>query len=580
MTETLKAHEKAISKVFSNDYVFYIPDYQRPYSWTTDQAGALLEDLLGCVKEDCGDIGQMPAYFLGSIVLIKAETPANDVVDGQQRLTTLTLLLAAIRAHLKTDSDRAQITDRLYEKGDSFLDTADTYRLTLRTRDANFFKENVQHEDGFANLLKIETQLPDSQKNLRDNAKKFDEQLSAMTESLLKKLTRFILQRCYLVVISTANKDSAYRIFSVLNSRGLDLSNTDILKAEIIGGIPDKQQRDECTQKWEDAEDALGRDDFNMLFAHIRTVYRKVKAQETLLKEFRKYVIKVETPIQFINGVLDPMVEAFSELSASTYSAPSHADKVNAHLRWLNRLEFKDWVPPALAYFKRNRENPAAMETFVRDLERLAYYMLVTKKGVNGRIERFGGIIADIEEGKDLAKDSSKLQLTLDEQFQFYNGLDGPIYETLVPKLRTLVLLRLDSLLSEGEATYQYDLISVEHVLPQNPKADSTWLKWFPNETERLQAVHRLGNLALLTRRRNAQASNFDFDKKKETYFNRGGVSGFALTTQVINETEWLPSVVKKRQTELMAVFEKHWRLNDRKSLGDQIVDDLSSIKH
>lgn len=140
MTKTLVAHEQAIQKVFSDDYVFRIPDYQRPYSWTTEQARELLEDLLGFVQANNGAVADMPTYFLGSIVLIKADAPEADVVDGQQRLTTLTLLLAAIRANINPNL-RNQITKRLYDEGDTFAGTEDRFRLTLRERDAEFFQK-------------------------------------------------------------------------------------------------------------------------------------------------------------------------------------------------------------------------------------------------------------------------------------------------------------------------------------------------------------------------------------------------------------------------------------------------------
>lgn len=570
MAKTLVAHEQAIQKVFSDDYVFRIPDYQRPYSWTTDQARELIEDLLGFVQANPGPVADMPTYFLGSIVLIKADTPDADVVDGQQRLTTLTLLLAAIRANVNPTL-RSHITKRIYEEGDTFAGTEDRFRLTLRERDAEFFQKYVQRDGGFAELLKLEAGLADSRRNLRDNARLFQERLDTMNEQVRIELAQFILQRCYLVIVSTPDENSAYRIFSVLNSRGLDLSATDILKAKIIGGIPEAQ-REGYTKKWEDAEEDLGRDDFNTLFGHIRTVARKAKAKETLLKEFEEYVSEVRTPIKFIDGLLLPMSQAYGELSASAYSAPSHAEKVNEHLRWLNRLEFNDWVPPALAFTVRHRDDAAAMEAFVRDLERLAYYMLATSRGVNDRIERFAKVTAEIEAGKDLFADTSALQLEPPEQLAFYKRLDGPIYDELSAKARTPVLLRLDSLLSGGGASYDYAVISVEHVLPQTPKPGSKWLEWFPDPSVRVGTVHRIGNLALLTRKKNSQASNWEFDRKKDSYFRRGGVSPFVLTTQVIDKKEWLPSVVSARQAQLMDMLEKHWRLSERMTESDWLL--------
>ena len=139
MAQTLVAHEQPIQKIFSDDYVFHIPDYQRPYSWTTEQARELIDDLLTYVEANPGQVSEMPPYFLGSIVLIKGDSPNADVVDGQQRLTTLTLLLAAIRANVDAKHG-ANITKRIYEEGDTLTGTADRFRLTLRERDAEFFQ--------------------------------------------------------------------------------------------------------------------------------------------------------------------------------------------------------------------------------------------------------------------------------------------------------------------------------------------------------------------------------------------------------------------------------------------------------
>lgn len=573
MARTLVAHEQAIQKIFSDDYIFSIPDYQRPYSWTTEQARELFEDLLGFVQANPGPVAEMPTYFLGSIVLIKGDSPDADVVDGQQRLTTLTLLLAAVRANVNQNL-RSQITKRLYEEGDTFAGTADRFRLTLRDRDAEFFQKYVQRDGGFGDLLKLEAGLVDSRRNLRDNARFFQQRLDGMDEAQRVELAQFILQRCYLVTVSTPDQDSAYRIFSVLNSRGLDLSATDILKAKIIGAIPETQ-RDGYTRKWEDAEEDLGRDDFNTLFGHIRTVYRKAKAKETLLKEFEEYVPEVKAPVKFVDGVLLPMAQAFGDLRASSYAASSRAESVNEYLRWLNRLEFNDWVPPALAFAVRHRDDPVQMDAFFRELERLAYYMLVTGKGVNDRIDRFAKVTAEIEGKKDLTATGSSLQLSPPEQLSFYERLNGPIYDDLSAKARTPVLLRLDSLLSGGGASYDYPVISIEHVLPQTPKAESEWLKWFPDQNVRAKTVHRLGNLALLSRKKNSQASNWDFDRKKDTYFRRGGVSPFALTTQVIDAPKWSQDVVNERQAKLMTILENHWRLGNRMSESDWLLKNL-----
>ena len=166
-------------------------------------------------------------------------------------------------------------------------------------------------------------------------------------------------------------------------------------------------------------------------------------------------------------------------------------------------------------------------------MEILAYGMMLTKSTVNERIERFSRITQFIDDQKDLThEDDSPLNMTLEERKEVYAILkEAPIYDYLSAKNRTTLLLRLNSLFdSTGETLHDHKTISVEHVLPQKPKAKSQWLTWFNNK-RRENVLHKLGNLALLTKRKNSQASNYDFDTKKEKYFSsQGGISTSALS--------------------------------------------------
>lgn len=565
MTSTLSAKEQPLAKIFSDEYVFTIPGYQRPYAWGTDQAQELLDDLLSYMRAGSAKLDEIAPYFLGSIVLIKREaSPDATVVDGQQRLTTLTLLLACIRATVQDDAVRKGITKRIYEQGDVVTATENHYRVSLRERDRQFFRDFVQHEGGIEKLVALNDMLSDSRSRLRANARLFMTSLASLDAVTLVRLVQFIATRCYLVTVATPDLDSAYRIFGVMNSRGLDLSATDILKAEIIGAI-EESSRDDYTEKWEQLEEDLGRDGFGDLFSHIRMVYRKAKPKGTLLREFRDHV-GPPNPRTFVDEVLEPMAQAFREITDADYASQKHAESVNKAFSWLNRIEFKDWVPPALIYFSLHRNEPEAMLRFFRDLERLAYSMLVCRSGVNERIERFSSLTEAIEQRRDLYSPESPLQLSAREQFETYEALSGPLYETHSARALAVILLRLDELVSGGGATYDHDVITVEHVLPQQPKPDSKWVSWLPSPQERLHWVHRLGNLALLTRKKNSAANNYDFDRKKSAYFAKGGVSPFALTTQVLGHAQWTTAELDARQAQLMEVLEQEWRLEDRES--------------
>lgn len=554
---TIAASEKPILKIFCDEYLFRIPSYQRPYAWTTEQASELLDDIVSAWG-DAADANNASPYFLGSIVLIKnQQKPEADVVDGQQRLTTLTILLSVLR-DLSPPRIGAKVHDYVCQTGDPIKGTADVFRLTLRQRDADFFRTTIQAEAA-TNALPDARQFRDARARMVENAAFLRDRLRDRSEDELLRLTSYIARRCYLVIVAASDQESAFRIFSVLNSRGLDLSPADILKAEIIGALPADRQ-DGYTTQWENIEEVLGRERFAELFGHIRMIHRKQKMQGTLIAEFRAFVPTARDPARFIDNELTPYADAYEEITDRAFESYAHADAINRQLVHLSRLDNFDWQPPAIEVIARRRGEPDFILRFLCDLERLAYGLFLMRSDPSERIRRYGKLLGAIQAGEDLFADASPLQLDGAEKRAVRSSLDGDIYT--VTRIRLPLLLRLDEMLSDGGAVYNSPIVSVEHVLPQNPAAGSRWLADFPAEADREQWVHKLANLVLLTRRKNSQAGNLDFaDKKKKYFTSKGGVANFALTSQVLSEPSWTPATLADRQKNLIGEIEKLWRL-------------------
>ncbi|MHC8491243.1 DUF262 domain-containing protein [Thalassospira sp. SM2505] len=559
MKQTIEAKEQELKRIFSDDYLFEIPAYQRPYSWTTEQAGELLDDLLSTMGHS-EPIEDVAPYFLGSIVLIKDPLYARaEVVDGQQRLTTLTILIAVIRDLCDDTVSKSNLEKYICEKGDKFAGSEDRFRLTLRDRDSEFFRKSVQTGDGLKSFLKQDSaSLTDSRKRVYENAKHFQAELSNLDQETRDRLTMFLLQRCFLVVVSASDQQSAYRVFSVMNDRGLDLSPTDILKADIIGAMPE-HIRSNYNDQWEEIEEDLGREDFRDLFSHIRMIFAQSKARGNLNHEFRESVLKVKNGEAFIDDVLVPYAEAYQIVSYAAYESTADAEVVNRYLDHLSRLDNYDWVPPAIAFFRKHVNEHEKLVRFAIDLERLAYGLFIQRANINQRIGRYASVLRAIEAGQDLGLEDSPLQLTAEEKASIIEALNGPIY--LQTRVRMPLLLRLDSLLSDSGVSYEHKVLSIEHVLPQNPDANSEWLSLFHDPETRNLWTHRLANLVLLSRQKNSQAKNFDFGRKKTEYFQKKGVATFALTSQVLNEPNWTIDVLEKRQKELLKVLISEWRL-------------------
>ncbi len=318
MTAEIEGKQKPLSEVFGGDYVYKIPLYQRPYAWTKENVGLLYDDLMTAIGDEGTPVDDLDPYFLGSVVLIKEHgKPTSDVVDGQQRLTTLSILLAALRETVQEGKD--DLTGWLFVTGNKFTKTEAQYRLTLREQDAVFFRAHVQEPSGFTKLRALDpAHLDEPQQRIRENALLLADKLVSLDEPERQRLAEFMMRRCYLIVVSTPNLKAAFRIFSVLNDRGLDLSHTDILKAEVIGGISDAK-RPGYAKLWEELETELGREAFEDVFAHVRTVFKKTKPRGTILEEFREAVKPSEKPEAFLDQVLSPLSAAYLTIRDAAY---------------------------------------------------------------------------------------------------------------------------------------------------------------------------------------------------------------------------------------------------------------------
>ncbi len=216
MSDTIEARELQLVNIFSDSYRFEIPEYQRPYDWTTEQTGGLLDDMLHAM-EHVENVRDAPPYFLGSIVTIKnGLQPHAQLVDGQQRITTLTVLLCVLRELASAESDRNDTHSYVYAPGRESAGIPGHYRLTVRERDREFFQNNIQQMGRLPSLLeRSPANLPDSQKRMLESARYLYNALAKREEKLRKILMQFLAQRCYLVVVSASDQNSVYHIFSM-----------------------------------------------------------------------------------------------------------------------------------------------------------------------------------------------------------------------------------------------------------------------------------------------------------------------------------------------------------------------------
>jgi hypothetical protein len=570
VTTKIEAHERSIGDIFSDLYQFEIPPYQRPYAWEEEQARELLVDLFDAM--DNRDVSG-GLYFLGSIVLVKLSAEAQArVIDGQQRLTTLTILLGVLR-DLTTDMEhKIERRSYVYQKASPDKGLKERYRLLLRERDRPFFLKYVQAPSATDNLPDS-AKLEGSQKRIAENTKVLRDQLKGIPEERRNALFAFLIQHCYLVVVAVPTAEAARRIFTVLNARGLDLTPTDILKAELLERAGDAIEAS-LANRWEQVELALGRERMVELFGHIRMIYERDKPRLALEAGFRKFVQPFSGNADaFVSNILEPLADAWLLLTDRARVQRHYGNDAAKAVRSLERIDSKDWLPPALLrIWKGQQDEKGGIAEFLIELERLAYFLFVTRAGVNDRIARFAAVMDEFELRHGKQKPTIGLDLSDVEQHQLVRVLSGPLYQ--VSRVCKPVMQRLDEALSSGGASYD-ELVSIEHVLPQTVDDDSEWASLFPDEQERSDWTHRLANLVFLTHRINSRASNWNFERKKKEYFSSSdGSSPFVITQGVLQTAKWTPEHLCNRQQQLLEKLCEVWRL-EAIDLEDELVSML-----
>ena len=260
----LNVDQKTIMLLFSDKKSdFLIPDYQRPYAWEESQCQTLWDDIFAFAFPDnnCDKFDSNEEYFLGSIVTFENENNKKEVIDGQQRLTTLMLLLRAFYAKFgnmqdeNSKSTRERIAQCLWKTNEFGQANLNVLKI-----DSEVATDN--DKDEFLEILKSGIVNKDQKSNYAKNYRFFQEKIDTFLSeypSYFAYLPARILGNCILLPIDAESQDTALRIFSTLNDRGLPLSDADIFKAQFYKHYSTKNKKDSFIEQWKELEDITSR---------------------------------------------------------------------------------------------------------------------------------------------------------------------------------------------------------------------------------------------------------------------------------------------------------------------------------
>ena len=544
----VEAEATQISKLLAPGQFYKIPAYQRSYSWKDSDALGLLNDLLEAIAEE-------RSHFLGAIVVV--ETPSSgvfEIVDGQQRLTTIAMLISLLR-DLSDDSENRESLQALICEPDAH----GTWRLTPNHVDAPYFRTLLQ-KSKWTSQQDIPAPLTESHDLLRSNYIALLQELRDLKPDLRNKLQTVLLDQCPIVRVHVENRDEGHKVFRVLNTRGRQPNAHDILKTELFERAKlSSEEADRLARNWTAHEARLGARDFDDLLRQIRLLHDR-SPKGDLVSGFCQSVLSDVSPRDFLYRDLPRYVDAYQELKAGNILFSRPMPSVNAHLNRLSALEHNGWRAPALKFLvTHDREADTAREFFC-DLERLAYAMQLIVSDRDVRAKRYRNVSDDMVDDYRLFSKSGALALTMDERTKLAQRLSGRFGS--VGQRRALAM-KVNALLDRGEDLLPDADATIEHILPRNPGPDSDWLQTWPDLAQRRELSDTLGNFCLLSKRDNQRADRLSYADKRQSIFRNPDMGGkFAITREASLYDHWTPDIVQKRTKKLARLLIMDWKLD------------------
>ena len=565
----LTADQKSIELLFSETKVgFLIPSYQRPYAWTEAECRTLWEDIKAFEFPDNNSDNFNPdeEYYLGSIVTFKNKDGKQEIIDGQQRLTTLVLLLRAFYARFgdMQDANSQKVKSRV----EKCLWKVDEYGNVIQSK-VKMTSSVVTdtQRDEFLYILENGEAPAEMKSKYAENYRFFQGRIEEFLHELPSYFALFparLLGNCILLTVEAESQDTALRIFSTLNDRGMPLSDSDIFKAQLYQFYSAQDRTDEFIEKWKSLEELTEKifhptsgSPMDELFTRYMYYERaklgiKSSTTEALRKFYEKNSYALLKSEETFENLID-LAEFWNDVS--NQSKDRFSEKILRNLFVLNYAPNSMWCYFVSVYYLHNRNekgelNDADFYQFLDKCIAFIWTYAVISPGVNMlRTPLFAEMVNIVN---DVAVTFSNYQFDIAlvkntfENFAFNNN--RPITKAIL----TWWALQDDA----QELPSLETIFEIEHIYPRGREDKEPSL----TDSRNLEAI---GNKALLEKRINIRASDYRFEDKKKYYTGyvnkrnqqKSGTNIVELTTLAKTNSDFTETDITSRTTKIIQAF-------------------------
>ena len=565
----LNVDQKTIKDLFQDKKAdFLIPDYQRPYAWGENECQTLWDDIFAFAIPDEGktDFDSNSEYFLGPIVTFTNEKNKQEVIDGQQRLTTLMLLLRAFYSKFGHMQDKQSVStkqniEKCLWKTDEF-EEPDMDQLKI---DSEVATDNDKEE--FLNILKTGAVTKGNRSRYAQNylffQKQIDEFLSKYP-SYFANLPNRIMKNCILLPIEAESQDTALRIFSTLNDRGKPLSDADIFKAQFYKYYSNRGQRKEFIEKWKELEEITERvfhpqngTPMDELFTRYMYFARAKKGITTSTTEaLRKFYEKDAYSLLKNDTTFNDLITlAYFWEDISNQDKDRFSENILRKLFVLNFAPNGMWTYFLSVYFMQNKDengmlDDAKLDEFLSKSIGFIWTYAITNHGVNALRSPIYKEMVNIVNNEEVTFDGYKF-----EEERVRSFFDNYSFTNQRPI--TKAMLTWWAFTDENQPLLSLETVfEIEHIYAKSRQDKEKSLA----NTSNLES---LGNKALLEKRINIRASDYRFVDKIKYYQGftnsqnqvKDGTKIYELTNLASNATDFTETDIVDRNKNMMNTF-------------------------
>lgn len=545
----------------ANGLQYVVPRFQRDYAWGTEQWEDLWEDLEATAKND--------QHYMGYLVFQSDDEKIFSVIDGQQRITTVSLIIISalylLEELIKKDIEVSDNTQRLNNFRNSFIGFTDTVSLVTKSK----LTLNRNNDDFYRNFICPLQLLPlrglsQSQKNLAEAVKFFRDKIITVANkddgASIAEFIEGLLDKLLFTTISVGSDLNAYRVFETLNARGVQLSVPDLLKNYLFSLIDKDKSIDDSElvrleEQWDFIVKQLGTIDFTKFVTAHWNSYHVSSSRGQLFKKIKSEIIDRESAFLYLKSLSE---------SVGIYAALHNADD---ELWLLN--EYKGAREPVKVLNLFSIKQPFSMlitahrtlplDRFCRLLKSLEVisvrYNVVGSRQANTQDRIYNNIAIRLHKGelKNISSVNNALRDVYPSDEDFKEDFRLKSVRTLrSPKKARYLLGEIERTVQVGNAL-DASMLTIEHILPESP--DGSWIKEFGKDYN--DYIDRLGNMTLVSKELNRELDRKDFLAKKELLKKEP----LGITTKIFEYEKWVGDSVNERQNWLGSYAAQRWKI-------------------